>query len=171
MDIKELKKQLADEQFKSVDFVGFECHEHGNLIVCLSEKEDFKGVLLYNRKTEEYEYFGDSLNSFANFGALQTHFFRKGMLEKLPQVFNLESDFLSIQGMEDEYLKNGNIFLTPRFLFDLRGAFPASYDTKELIEEHIENLEYNIRQVKVGLEILSHLLDDVKEEARNKTAN
>lgn len=42
--------------------------------------------------------------------------------------------------------------------------------TKELIEE-LENIEYNIGQVKVGLEILSHLLDDMKEEARNKTAN
>lgn len=31
MDIKELKKQLTDEHFKSVVFAGFECHEHGNL--------------------------------------------------------------------------------------------------------------------------------------------
>jgi hypothetical protein len=43
--------------------------------------------------------------------------------------------------------------------------------TKELIEEHIENLEYYIGQVKISLEILSHLLDDMKEETRNKTAN
>lgn len=171
MDIKELKKQLADEHYKSVDFAGFECYVSGNLVVCTHDEEDFKGVLLYNRKTEEYEYFGDSLNSFANFGALQTHFFRKGMLEKLPQVFNLESDSFSMQGMEDEYLKNGNIFLTPRFLFDLRGAFPTSYDTKELIEDCIENLEHYIMQFKVSLRILSHLLDDMKEEARNKTTN
>lgn len=171
MDIKELKKQLADEHYKSVDFAGFECYVSGNLVVCTHDEEDFKGVLLYNRKTEEYEYFGDSLNSFDKLDILEIYFFRKGQLEKLPQVFNLETDPQSESKMEIDFIKNGNVFLTPQFLYDLRDAFPANNDTRGLINDCLGDMVRYIDQFKVSLSILSNLLDDMKEEARNKTTN